>query len=115
VGRRDSDGAVLAIGSPGADRISTALAQVLALFVNGGMDLHTAIAYPRMHARVRQEVLLDYEEDLNLPAEVGLPTRAMPVHSMYFGGVGATLWTPHLGLVAAGDPRRSGAVAVHSA
>jgi gamma-glutamyltranspeptidase/glutathione hydrolase len=33
---------------------------------------------------------------------------------MYFGGVGAALWTPNLGLIAAGDPRRSGAVAVHT-
>ena len=37
VGRSD-DGGVLAIGSPGADRITTALAQVLAAFANGRHD-----------------------------------------------------------------------------
>jgi gamma-glutamyltranspeptidase/glutathione hydrolase len=114
VGRRASDDAVIAIGSPGSDRIGTAIAQVLALFVNGGLDLHTAIAHPRMHARVREDVLLDHEEDLLMPDGIEIPTRAMPVHSMYFGGVGAALWTPNLGLIAAGDPRRSGAVAVHT-
>ncbi len=118
-GRRGSDGAVLALGSPGSDRIPTAVAQVLALFVTGGLDLHTAIAHPRMHVRVRPHeqpaVLLDHEEDLAVSSDVGLPTRSMPPHSMYFGGVNAALWTPGLGLVASGDPRRAGAVAVHTA
>ena len=118
VGRRADDGSGIAIGSPGSDRIPTALAQVLALFV-AGVDLHTAIAHPRLHVRVRPDeqppVLVDHEEDLAVPGDTGLPTRAMPVHSMYFGGVNAALWTPAIGLVAAGDPRRAGAVAVHSA
>lgn len=117
VGRRSNDGAALAVGSPGSDRISTALAQVLALFVSGGLDLHSAIAHPRLHVRVREQTLVDHEEDLALPesiAALGFPVRAMHTHSMYFGGVAAALWTPYLGLVAAGDPRRSGAVAVHS-
>ncbi|MPZ96115.1 MAG: gamma-glutamyltransferase [Propionibacteriales bacterium] len=114
VGRRDSDGAVLAIGSPGSDRISTALAQVLALFVNGGLDLHSAIAHPRAHVRVRNDMLVDHEDDLELPADLPLLSRTMPAHSMYFGGVGAAMWTPSIGLLAAGDPRRTGAVAVHT-
>jgi gamma-glutamyltranspeptidase/glutathione hydrolase len=115
VGRRGKDGAGLAIGSPGSDRIPTALAQVLALFT-AGVDLHSAIAHPRMHVRVRPlddpAVLLDHEEDLAVPDGTGLPLRSMPKHSMYFGGVNAALWTPGIGLLAAGDPRRAGAVAV---
>lgn len=118
VGRRLADGAVLAVGSPGSDRIPSALAQVLALFVNARLDLHTAIAHPRMHLRVRPKeaapVLLDHEEDLHLPDDVGFPTRSMPAHSMYFGGVGAAFWDPSVGLLASGDPRRAGAVAVHT-
>ena len=117
VGRR-TDGSALAIGSPGSDRIPSALAQVLALFA-AGTDLHTAIAHPRMHVRVRpaddRPVLLDHEEDLDVPDGTGLPLRSMPAHSMYFGGVGAAFWSPSIGLLAAGDPRRAGAVAVHSA
>jgi len=124
VGRRDDDGAVLAIGTPGSDRIVTALAQVLALHVNGGLGLVEAVAHPRLHVRVRDDedppVLVDHEDDLQVPDDLGLPTRAMPAQSMYFGGVGAALWSPAesssgspgAGLIAAGDPRRSGAVAV---
>jgi gamma-glutamyltranspeptidase/glutathione hydrolase len=118
VGRRLEDGAVLALGSPGSDRIPTALAQVLALFT-GGLDLHAAIAHPRLHVRVRPTeqppVLLDHEEDLAVPDDTGLPTRSMPSRSMYFGGVNAALSTPLLGLLASGDPRRAGAVAVTTA
>lgn len=117
VGRRE-DGAGLAVGSPGSDRIVTALAQVLALVSNGDLDLQSAIAHPRMHLRVRpgdeRPVLLDHEEDLPVPDDTGFETRAMPRHSMYFGGVNAAAWSPRLGLLAAGDPRRAGAVAVHT-
>ena len=117
VGRRSTDGAVLALGSPGSDRIPSALAQVLALFT-AGLDLHAAVAHPRMHVRVRPQtpvpVLLDHEEDLPVPGDTGYPSRSMPAHSMYFGGVAAALWDPGLGLLASGDPRRAGAVAVHS-
>ena len=116
VGRRPADGAVLAIGSPGSDRIPTAIAQVLALHVNGGLELAEAVAHPRVHVRVREAldppVRVDHEDDLVLPDDLGLPTLAMPAHSMYFGGVGVARWSPATGLSAAGDPRRTGAVAV---
>ncbi|GAA1927095.1 gamma-glutamyltransferase [Nocardioides marmoribigeumensis] len=115
--RRADGGAALAISSPGSDRIPTALAQVVALFVNGGLDLAPAVAQPRLHVRVRPTedppVQVDHEEDLVLPADLGLPTRAMPARSMYFGGVSAALWTAATGLEAYGDPRRTGVVAVH--
>ncbi len=116
VGRRLRDDAAVAVGSPGSDRIPTAIAQVLALFATGGLDLHAAIAHPRMHLRVRPQEepaeLLDHEEDLDVPEDTGFPLRAMPPHSMYFGGVNAALWTPAQGPQASGDPRRAGAVAV---
>lgn len=112
VARRDADGAVLAIGSPGSDRIPTALAQVYALFSHGGLTLEEAVGHPRLHVRVREDVMVDHEEDLVLPDDLDLPTRAMPPHSMYFGGVAATLWEPATGLTAVGDPRREGATAI---
>lgn len=120
VGRRADDGAVLAIGTPGSDRIPTALAQVLALHVDGGLGLAPAVAHPRVHVRLRPgqdpAVRVDHEADLELPEgladEFGAPTLAMPPHSMYFGGVGVARWSPRDGLAAAGDPRRTGVVAV---
>lgn len=111
VARRDRDGAVLAIGSPGSDRIPTALAQTYALFTHGGLPLREAVEYPRLHVRVRADITVDHEEDLVLPT-LDLPTRAMPAHSMYFGGVAAALWEPTTGLTVAGDPRRTGATAI---
>jgi gamma-glutamyltranspeptidase/glutathione hydrolase len=59
VARRESDGAVLAISSPGSDRIPTALAQVYALYTHGGLPLREAVEHPRVHVRVRQDVVVD--------------------------------------------------------
>ncbi len=116
VGRR-SDGAVLAVGSPGADRITTALAQVLASFAHGGYDLTGAVDRARMHVRRTPDgtEVLEHEEDLAmppLPADVELPRHAHHARSMYFGGVGAALGEPGGRLQAAADPRRAGVTAV---
>jgi gamma-glutamyltranspeptidase/glutathione hydrolase len=123
---RHSDGSVLAIGSPGADRITTALAQVLGGYALGGLDLQAAVDAPRLHVRhlggseagasdgadvVGAPVRVDYEADLALP-DVGLPTHEHPAHSMFFGGVAAALVRPDGSLEAAADPRRAAAVAV---
>jgi gamma-glutamyltranspeptidase/glutathione hydrolase len=112
VARRESDGAVLAISSPGSDRIPTALAQVYALHTHGGLPLREAVEHPRVHVRVRQDVVVDYEDDLEVAGATGLVSRPMPPHSMYFGGVAAAFWDPSDGLLAVGDPRRTGAVAI---
>ena len=111
VGRRD-DGAVLAIGSPGADRITTALLQVLASFAYGGASLQEAVDRPRLHVHVLDDdvtVRVEAEEDLPLPA-LDLTVRRHPPHSMYFGGVGAALRLPDGTVQGAADPRRAGVV-----
>lgn len=93
VGRRD-DGATLAIGSPGADRITTAVVSALAGFVNGGLDLAAAVAHPRVHVH-----------------RAGLPDEEVRVEdepSMYYGGVGAALTGADGQLEAVADPRREG-------
>ena len=107
-----TDGAVLAIGSPGADRISTALAQVLAGHMHGGRTLEQAIADPRAHVRVGPGgTEVDIEADLAV-GDLPLQIREFPAQSMYFGGVGAAWWEPDTGLHAAADPRRVGAVQI---
>jgi gamma-glutamyltranspeptidase/glutathione hydrolase len=93
VGRHE-DGATLAIGSPGADRITTAVLAALAGFVSGGLDLAAAVAHPRVHVH-----------------RAGLPDEDVRVEeepSMYFGGVGAALTRADGGLEAVADPRREG-------
>lgn len=97
VGRHD-DGSTLAIGSPGADRITTAVVSALAGFVSGGLDLAAAVAHPRVHVH-----------------RAGLPDEDVRVEdepSMYFGGVGAALTRADGDLEAVADPRRAGVAEV---
>lgn len=111
---RRGDGAVLAIGTPGADRITTALAQVLTHLARHGEDLQTAIDRPRMHPRRLDDgsTRIDHEQDPELAAALdaaGMTRHEHPPHAMYFGGVGAAMRSPRHGLVAAADPRREAA------
>ena len=109
---RKSDGAVMAIGSPGASRITTAIAQVLLHFVQRGMSLSDAVAHPRLHVEVVEEALrIAFEPGLPITPISGRLLRPFPEPSMYFGGIQAALWEPAIGLIAAADPRRAGAVA----
>jgi gamma-glutamyltranspeptidase/glutathione hydrolase len=93
---RHRDGSVLAIGSPGAGRIATAIVQALAGFVSGGMTLQEAIHHPRVH--------------VHNPGRDDEQVKVEDALSMYFGGVGAALSHADGHLVAAADPRRDGAV-----
>lgn len=110
---RHTDGSVLAIGSPGADRITTALLQVLGGYALAGLDLQAAVDAPRLHVRHVDggQVRVDHEADLVVP-DVGLPVYVHPARSMFFGGVAAALVDPAGELRAAADPRRAAAVAV---
>jgi gamma-glutamyltranspeptidase/glutathione hydrolase len=111
---RRPDGAVLAIGSPGADRITTALAQVLASFAHGGYDLQEAVDRPRVHLSRAADgtEVLHHEDDLVLPPVADLPVKKYPPRAMFMGGVAAALREADGTLVGAADPRRSGAVAL---
>lgn len=108
---RMNDGSVLAIGSPGADRITSALAQTMVNTMSLGMKLDEAVAFPRVHvevdggpARVAVEPGLGIETDREV--------RRFDDLDMFFGGVTAASWTPKEGLQAAADPRRTGGTAV---
>ena len=91
-----TSGAALAIGSPGADRITTAIVQALAGFASGGMNLQMAINHPRVHVhRARTP-----NEEIKVETDL----------TMYYGGVAATLREPDGHMIAAADPRRDGAV-----
>ncbi len=105
---RHSDGRVLSIGSPGADRITSALLCTLNNFMREGLSLDRSIARPRLHVEINDgDPRIAYERGLDV-SDVSLPTREFAEPSMFFGGVGATLHTPGSDLVAAADPRRSG-------
>lgn len=108
VARRDS--AVLAVGSPGADRITTAMQQFLINYMQLDMPLADAIAHPRVHVDTSGDVVqLKAEPGLDLPG-IDLPVTVFPELVMYFGGVGAAMFDKHKGFEVAADPRREGGV-----
>ncbi len=99
---------VLAIGSPGADRITTALHQFLINFIQIGLPLADAVAHPRAHLEISDEGLnLAVEPGLTLP-DLDIPVTDYPEIGMYFGGVGAALFDTRSGFEVAADPRREG-------
>jgi gamma-glutamyltranspeptidase/glutathione hydrolase len=111
VARRD--GAVLAVGSPGADRITTALQQFLINYLQMNMPLEDAIAHPRIHIDTSgANVRLMSEPGVDLP-DIKLPTKVFPEISMYFGGVGAAVFDRDVGLLCAADPRREGGTCIY--
>ena len=103
-----SDKQLVAIGSPGADRITTALHQFLINFIQLGLPLKEAVAHPRAHLEISDDGLnLAVEPGLELP-ELGIPVTRYPEIGMYFGGVGAALFDTRSGFEVAADPRREG-------
>jgi len=111
VGRAEN-GAVLSLGSPGADRITSALYQTIVNFVNVGMPLELAVSHPRIHVeRDARVVRASYERGVQTGG-LDIPVREFEDLHMYFGGVAAALFSPGEGFVLASDPRRDGGTAV---
>ena len=111
VARRD--GSVLAVGSPGADRITTAMQQFFINYLQFEMSLENAIAHPRLHVDTSgADIRLMAEPGLDLPI-VDMPVTVFPERLMYFGGVGAAAMDEDIGLISAADPRREGGTCVY--
>ena len=102
-------GGLIALGSPGASRIPTAILQTLVNVLDFGMSLESAVLAPRFHA---EGDLFAYEagaRTANLDGYEQVLTYPEP--NMYFGGVNAVRRTPDGSFEAAADPRRSGGTA----
>lgn len=107
------DGAVMAIGTPGASRITTSLAQVLINYVAFGMSVTEAVEHPRLHVEVfNGEPTIAYEPGIEIGAFDDFSLRRFPDLSMYFGGVGLAMYDSAAGLFEVADSRRTGATAV---
>jgi gamma-glutamyltranspeptidase/glutathione hydrolase len=107
----DGQGRVLAVGSPGADRITTAISQVLAAVIRDGLSLEEAVARPRLHVDVGDSVTIAVEPGIDTDG-LDRPVRRFDRPHMYFGGVGAAMRHPDGSLEAVADPRRSGCALV---
>jgi len=104
------EGGVIALGSPGASRIPTAILQTVINVLDFGMTLEGAVLAPRFHA---EDDLFAYEagaRTANLDDYECVLTYEAP--NMFFGGVNAVRRTPDGRFEAAADPRRSGGTAL---
>ena len=107
-----SGSSVLAFGTPGADRITTALQQFLINYIQIGMSLDDSIAAPRLHYEARERPPRVAVEPGIEFGDLDIEEVRFPSPSMYFGGVAATSHDPVQGLAAAADPRREGGILV---
>lgn len=112
-------GPIIAIGTPGADRIVSALALVLATVFFEGRPVAEGILRPRIHVGYPEppdgRKTLDIEDSAGVDAALDLASfacRAHPRYSMYFGAVTAAILHPDGRLEALADPRRSGSCRV---
>ncbi len=114
VGR--GNGGVLTIGSPGADRITTAILLTLLNYVHLDMPLADAVRHARLHVEwpPEQDYRVAYEPGLPVD-ELDVPQRRFDDRDMFFGGVSAVTHSPAAGFELAADPRRTGGTAVAGA
>jgi gamma-glutamyltranspeptidase/glutathione hydrolase len=108
------EGGLVALGSPGASRIPTAILQTLVGVLDQGLSLDEAVRAPRSHSENLQEgSLLAYEPGSRAAVVAGGYDQVMAYEGpdMYFGSVNAARLTPEGGFEASADPRRSGGAA----
>ena len=110
---RSPEGSVLSIGSPGADRITTALLQTVTNFVHLDMPLQEAVNHPRLHVEwpLGGERCVAYEPGMPVDG-LDVPRRRFDALDMYFGGVSAVCFAPPDRFEMAADIRRTGGTAL---
>ena len=109
-----ADGSVIVMGTGGSERIRSALSGVIARYLDLGSSLPEAIGAARMHPGSN---LIDVEpgftgSEMELMRSDRGPVREWEASDLYFGGVHAAMRAPDGSVMAIGDVRRGGAVAV---
>lgn len=105
------DGTEIALGTGGSERIRSAITTTLVNVLDHGKSLADSIAAPRLHVSADR---IDVEPGAILEED---SIDARPVHrwerpDLFFGGVHAVARRADGSVIAVGDPRRGGAVAV---
>ncbi len=115
------EGAIFAIGTPGADRIVSALAIVLATIMFDGGTAVESVLRSRIHVGKPEppdeRQTLDVEDGASVDESLDLASfvhRAHRRHSMFFGAVTAAIRHQDGQLEGIVDPRRSGAARIAS-
>ncbi len=108
-----ADGATLAVGSGGSNRIRSAIMQVLAGSLEHGLALADALDRPRLHVEgSRLEIEGGFPGDAIAALAARWPDHcAWPERNLFFGGAHAVAAGPR-GFDGAGDPRRGGAASI---
>jgi gamma-glutamyltranspeptidase/glutathione hydrolase len=108
-----ADGAKIALGSGGSNRIRSAILQVLVNMLDFNMGLEAAVAAPRLHLEGDHLSLENgYSESAFECLQAAWPgAEKWPEPNLFFGGVHAVERLADGQFRAAGDPRRGGAVA----
>jgi len=130
---RHPDGRLLAFGSPGASRITTALGQFWSGYALAGLEPAEALALPRLHldlaalhaagdpgepstdAHPRARAMLLFEPGLEVGEVLSRrrwQLRGFPAPDMLFGGIKLAMRQADGSLLALADQRRQGAVAL---
>jgi gamma-glutamyltranspeptidase / glutathione hydrolase len=109
------DGAVIALGSGGSNRIRTAILQVAVNLLDHGMSLDAAVEAPRLH--VEKDGVVSFEPHLPEAAQTAFLAQSDKIHAwpeanLFFGGVHAARRFSDGGVEGAGDPRRGGVAIV---
>ncbi len=110
----DGETPLLLLGSPGSERISTSLAQVLTRVLDGGQDLAEAVEAPRLHAGSTGKAFIERDrfipEALTALTDVGFEVTKRGAYSFYLGCVQALQLPRSSGGMFYGvaDPRRDG-------
>ncbi len=105
------DGDITVLGTGGANRIRTAIVQVVSLLHDHGYGPERAVAHPRVHFEagvLNAEVFEMAERGAALAAICPGPMVRFDDHSLFFGGVHMVTRAADGTLAGAGDPRRGG-------
>ena len=97
---------LLVVGSPGAARIITAVAQTIIDVIDYGMDVRTAVDAPRIHHQLLPDEILYEKNGLDDPTRgvlLSMGHRLMP--GGYFGDIQLIIRAPDGTLYGASDPR----------
>ena len=109
---------VMAIGSPGSERIISAIVQVISLWIDAGLSIEDAVAYPRIHVTPDKIIYMESNEvnqqEIATLKGVGFKFESPPSKILisrlnpYFGGINAVAFENDEWKGTA-DPRRDGA------